>query len=200
MKLRSELKTFLVNNKCKIAHKVATIKLEEVENWLTEETSTKNVEIVKEHLKNLETLDGNFSNLGFWKLKQKLSPLTADPPMAKHDELGNIITAPEAIKNLYIRTYQERLRNRKMKPELMDVYFLKTELWMSRMSECQNRKTEAWNMEDLDAVLKSLKNNKSMDPIGMINEVFKAGCIGSDLKEALILLFKGVKANQYLPI
>ena len=55
-------------------------------------------------------------------------------------------------------------------------------------------------MEDLDAVLKSLKNNKSMDPIGMINEVFKAGCIGSDLKEALILLFKGVKANQYLPI
>ena len=75
----------------------------------------KNASIVKEHLETLENLEGNFSQLGLWKLKQKLCPFPADLPMAKHDELGNLITAPETIKNLYVRTYQERLRYRQMK-------------------------------------------------------------------------------------
>ena len=39
-----------------------------------------------------------------------------------------------------------------------------------------------------------------MDPNGMINEIFKAGCIGKDLKDALILLFNGTKINQLLPM
>ena len=38
-----------------------------------------------------------------------------------------------------------------------------------------------------------------MDPVGMINEVFKAGCIGQDLKEALLMLFNGVKISQVIP-
>ena len=36
-----------------------------------------------------------------------------------------------------------------------------------------------------------------MDPNGMINEVFKEGCLGKDLKEALLKLFNGVKSNMY---
>ena len=41
IKLRSELKKFILNNTCKIAHKMATIKLEETDAFLVEETSTK---------------------------------------------------------------------------------------------------------------------------------------------------------------
>jgi hypothetical protein len=33
----------------------------------------------------------------------------------------------------------------------------------------------------------------------MVNEIFKDGCIGEDLKEALIKLFNGIKTNQLLP-
>ena len=128
MRLKSELKTFLLNNKCKVAHQIATTKLDEIEQYIVEETASKNTKVVKDHLERLETLEGTFSNLGFWKLKQKLCPLAEDPPMAKKDHLGNIITSPEAIKKLYIDTYKNRLRNRIMKPELMDLYFLKTEI------------------------------------------------------------------------
>ena len=39
-----------------------------------------------------------------------------------------------------------------------------------------------------------------MDPNGIVNEIFKSGCIGSDLKEALFLLFNGVKAEQFIPM
>ena len=39
-----------------------------------------------------------------------------------------------------------------------------------------------------------------MDPNGMVNEVFKASCIGSDLKEALLLLLYGPKTEQFIPM
>ena len=54
-------------------------------------------------------------------------------------------------------------------------------------------------MQDLEKVLKSLKNNKSRDPLGMINEVFKAGCAGADLKISLLELLNGIKENQIIP-
>ena len=152
----------------------------------------------KEYVESVETLDGNFSQLGFWKLKQKIWPSASDPPMAKHDRAGNIVTAPQVLKKLYLETYVDRLKHREMKPELMDVYFLKKELWMSRLNNIQMIKTPPWNHDKLDAVLGSLKNNKTMDPNGMVNEVFKAGCIGSDLR-VLSLYFSMVQRlnNSY---
>jgi hypothetical protein len=76
-----------------------------------------------------------------------------------------------------------------MKEDYLDIYFLKTDLWISRLATIKEIKTPAWNMEHLEFVLKSLKNNKSMEHNGMINEVFKNGCIGSDLQEALLIMF-----------
>ena len=38
-------------------------------------------------------------------------------------------------------------------------------------------------MKQLENVLKGLKNNTSMDPNGMVNETFKEGYMGSDLKK-----------------
>ena len=100
---------------------------------------------------------------GFWKIKQKLSPVSADPPMAKHDNTGNIITAPGALKKMYIEHYQERLKQREMKVELLDVYWLKTELWLSRLKDIKMVKSPPWNLDKLDAVLKSLKNNNNLN-------------------------------------
>ena len=120
--------------------------------------------------------------------------------MAKHDSEGNLITAPETLKKLYLETYKKRLSHRTMKEDYLDIFFLKTELWESRLENIKKIKTPPWNKTDLDKVLKGLKNNKSMDPHGMINEVFKEGYIGTDLKDALVLLLNGVKAEHICPI
>ena len=53
----------------------------------------------------METLDGNFSQLGLWKLKQKRCPQRTDPPMAKLDMTGNLVTTTEGLKNLYLIHY-----------------------------------------------------------------------------------------------
>ena len=161
--------------------------------------AAKNALTVKEHLNTLETLDGHFCHQGLWKLKQKLCPTNKDPPMAKCDELGNLITAPETLKKLYLNTYMKRLRQREMKIEYLDIYLLKTELWTSRLETLKKSKTPSWKMSNLEDVLKSLKNNKTADPNGMVNEIFKNGCGGEDLKEALLALFNGIKQGLFLP-
>ena len=188
-----------MNNECKETEENTKDKLKEIENNLIDETANKNIKIVKDHLKQIETEEGTFVNLGFWKLKQKLCPGSRDPPMAKNDKDGNLITSPEGIKDLYLDAYKTRLKNREMKPELYDLYFLKTELWLTRQEYLKDTKAICWNMNELEKVLKALKNNKCMDPVGMINETFKEGSIGKDLKEALLLLFNGIKENQFIP-
>ena len=112
--------------------------------------------------------------------------------------MGNLITNPELLKALYAETYRNRLRHREMLPHLVDIFELKTELWKSRLSVIGNKKTPPWNMKQLEVVLKSLKNNKASDPHSLVNELFKEGCIGTDLKEALLILVNDIKTDLKL--
>ena len=69
----------------------------------------------------------------------------ASPPQTGKVGTGQVETnqggtAPEGIKDLYINTYKERLRNRDMNIELMDVYFLKMKLWDIRNEHMRSKK------------------------------------------------------------
>ena len=55
-------------------------------------------------------------------------------------------------------------------------------------------KTANWTKKEILVVLAKLKNGKSWDPGGLINELFKPGVIGRDLQEALLDLL--IFANQ----
>ena len=51
-------------------------------------------------------------------------------------------------------------------------------------------------MEDLE---ESLKNNKSRDPIGNANEIFKTNVAGAELKLAMLLLMNHIKNKHEYP-
>ena len=53
--------------------------------------------------------------------------------------------------------------------------------------------TWTWKMKDLNKVLRFLKNNKSRDPFGLCNELFKDGEAGEDLKCAVLKLVNRIK-------
>ena len=199
IKLKTELKRFIKNCSCPIEKDIATKRLEEVEEYLNQHCSKKNAETVKEYIRGVENDDGKFLQLKLWKLKNKLCPNNCDPPMAKKDGNGHLVTSPEILKSLYLETYQNRLRNRDMKDELMDVFFLKEELWKSRLEELKNLKTPPWTKSDLRRALKSLKKNRSSDPDGFIHEIFMEDCAGEDMENALLLLLNGIKLNFYFP-
>ena len=196
---RRQLMMFLQSCSCSEKRSEVEADLERIEEYLAKISGEKNTTIVKEHIGSVEVSDGRFNNHMFWKLKSKLCPAVGDSPMAKRDKNGNIITAPESLKLLYADTYSERLSNRIMKSQLMDVFHLKEELWTSRIKELHLKKTEAWTINQLRDVLKKLKVNKSTDPNMMINELFKEGCIGQDLENALLLLCNGIKETFHIP-
>ena len=55
-------------------------------------------------------------------------------------------------------------------------------------------------MNDLDKALANLKNNKSRDHAGYVNELFKSEMIGSDLKKSLLLMFGELKIRKLIPM
>ena len=170
-----------------------------IEDDISSMSANRNSAIVKDYVKHLDLDGGNFSQLGLWKLKRELCQPQVDPPTAKLDTNGTLITSPNLLKNLYMDTYKSRLRNREIKPELRDLFCLKNELWESRLMELRTSPSKLWTIEELDRVLKNLKSNKTRDPHGLINEVFKPGVIGEDLKLAILNLFNSSKSELFIP-
>ena len=55
-------------------------------------------------------------------------------------------------------------------------------------------------MSDLEVELGDLKNNKSRDPEGLINELFKKNVIGENLKESILVMCNKLKIDQLIPL
>ena len=163
-------------------------------------SSARNANIVNNHIQNLENLDGNYSQIGMWKLKNKLMPKELDPPMAKFDAKGNLITAPNALKKLYLEQYSERLKHRTIKGDYLENYNKKVTLWQLRFERLKSTTSDDWSNKDLRTALKSLKSNKTRDPSGLINELFKPPTIGFDIENALQNLVNGIKTHFYFPL
>ena len=86
-----------------------------------------------------------------------------------------------------------------MEAKYEDILILKNELWSYRLRNLRRKTTAPWTMDDLDRALKSLKNNQSRDPVGMINELFKHGTIGYELKAATLSLMNNSKSQLFVP-
>ena len=60
-------------------------------------------------------------------------------------------------------------------------------------------RSKEWTMKDLEKALGDLKNNKSRDYEGYINEIFKKDVIGTNLKDSLLLMFNQLKKENLIP-
>ena len=62
----------------------------------------------------------------------------------------------------------------------------------------ESNKTQEWTMDDLKEVLKQLEKDKSRDPEGFANEIFKEDVAGSDLLDALLKFMNMIKTKHNL--
>ena len=193
-----ELKNSLLTVQCNIVKVILNDKISQIETNVSNIMYEKNTEKVKTFNEELK-VNGKFSQNGVWKLKKKLCLKSRDPPMAKKDIEGNLVTNPQLLKELYMDTYKHRLRHRKMNEEYVDILNMKESLWKLRMDRLVRKKSDSWNMEDLDRALSSLKTNQARDPLGMVADIFKPKNIGSELKLAILELMNGVKNNLFVP-
>ena len=141
---------------------------------------------------------GNISN-ELWKLKKQLYPQHRDPPTAMLDPEGNLVKSQDQIKNLAVKAYEKRLENRPMASDLKEMQKDKEKLAEKLMEVAKKNKTPDWSSRDLHKVLEQLKMNKSRDPHGLANELFKNEVAGNDLKRALLLLMNRIKSEQIFP-
>ena len=66
-------------------------------------------------------------------------------------------------------------------------------MFEERLNKAKYIKSDSFNMEELNKVLKSLKTGKSRDPDNLIGELFKMGAIGDDLKISILMMMNKFK-------
>jgi hypothetical protein len=117
---QSKLKIFLSKNLGEKAKSEAEAKLGLIEEQISSLSSARNMKTVQGHIQSIRANGGRFSQTGMWRLKNKLWPKEQDPPMAKCDEKGNLISAPSALKQLYLQHYVKKLEHRKIKEDYLE--------------------------------------------------------------------------------
>ena len=144
-------------------------------------------------------LDGSGRKRLWGLLKKKCPKVRSTVPVGKKDRKGNVITNHKGLKKLYLKTYINRLRSRPIKEEFEDLKNLKLVLFNLRKELCDKQKSQPWEMKDLEAAMKDLKKDKARDPNGWINDIFKEGVAGKDLKCSILALFNRIKAEKHFP-
>ena len=135
------------------------------------EIADENLKDILETIKSLggdehHSLDGS-GRKQMWKLLKAKFPKNAHQvPVGKKDSSGNIITNHSGLKQLYLNTYINRLRNRPIKIDFEEIKEMKNELFNIRLKLSDKKKSKPWVLDDLNKVLDSLKMNKARDPNG----------------------------------
>ena len=178
-------------------------RLKEVERNIASEIEEDNI---KEIVESLKALGGEEHSLGgsgrkhMWKiLKQKYPKILPVIPVGKKDRHGNLITNHEGLKHLYLETYIKRLRNRPIRSDFEELKKMKMELFNLRLKLAENKKSVPWEMKHLIKVLNDLKKDKARDPNGWLNDIFKDGVAGKNLKISMLNLFNKMKAENHIP-
>ena len=173
--------------------------ISKIEEEISDEFKRQQMMKVEDHLSTITDNDGKVNVGGAWKLRKKVCPKPLEQLTAKKDKTGALVTHPEKIKNIYLEAYTERLKHRKMLPELEQLKTLREQLFDRRLEETKKNKSPPWAMEDLEKVLKKLKKGKATDPVGLVNELFMPENIGQNLKESLLILINKVKEQHQEP-
>ena len=87
-----------------------------------------------------------------------------------------------------------------LKADLIDHKKERERLCQERVQIASTDKSAPWTLEDLEVVLKELKCNKSRDPLGFSNELFKYDILGEDLKNVLLHIMNRIKSELKLPV
>ena len=175
-------------------------KLEKIENEIAELESK---QIRNDILKKFKVFSQNPENINLtnmWKLLKRISPKVKPLlPTAKRNHKGNIVSGPKELKILLAKEYKNRLRLRPVRPDLMKMRIRKNILFHQKLKIAEAKKTPKWTQSDLEKALSDLKKEKSRDSEGLINELFKEGTIGDNLKSSLVMMFNKMKDENTIP-
>ena len=91
------------------------------------------------------------------------------------------------------------MRKRPIHKDVSEIAKIQEETFLMRIKMSRHNKSPDFTMMELERVLKSLKTQKSKDFDGYINELFREGVVGLDLKDSLLMMFNDMKRELSIP-
>ena len=170
----------------------------DVENEIAKHTE-ENYMKLKSQLESMDSKAGGLNHNELWKLKKRLCPDIRDPPSAMLDENENLLTTNKAIQERAVKVFSTRLEANPIKEHLKEFEAETNRLCEERLKECKLIKTDPWDENDLKEAIKQLDKEKSCDPEGFANKIFKEDVAGTDLFKAVLKLMNLMKERQVFP-
>ena len=135
-----------------------------------------------------------------WKLKNELWPKKASSlSVAKLNHRGRLITSPKELMQTLAKEYQDRLRTRKCKKELNKHMERMHEVTKLKLSKAWKNESPAFNMNELETVIKNMNKGRARDPRGLCAELFQLSVMGADLKSSLLEMLNCIKEEGIIP-
>ena len=190
----------LIDERNKIVQSVSdqknTKKLKEIEERISDTEAAENYEVIMKNFKRFGDNPESINLQEIWKLLKSIGPKHNNIlPIAKRNHKGVLVSCPKGIKKLLAKEYKQRLRNRPIRPDLKNLRKRRKRIFKMQLKIAEETTSTPWKMNDLENALKCLKNNKARDHAGYINEIFKTGVIGSDLKNTLLIIFNSFSSK-----
>ena len=194
----------LVDQRNKLRKKYKNVEeskeIQKIEKEISCLEADENSELIMKNFKRFSENPENVNLQEVWKVLKTIGPKYTSPiPIAKRNFKGKLESNPAEIKKLLAQEYKQRLRSRPIRPDLGDLKERRKEIFEMHLKLAEGIKSTPWKMSDLDKALSDLKNNKARDPAGYINEIFKEGIIGLDLKKSLLDMFNLLKVKRIIP-
>ena len=117
------------------------MKLETVDNQLSDMCSEDNVKMIKEACQGLSCETGGLNSGKLWQLKRKLRGIISQPPSAMLDGNGNLITNSQALDELTLEQYKVRLQTLQIREDLKMHQMRRENLCKERLKEAQSVRT-----------------------------------------------------------
>ena len=177
-----------------------SVRLSEIEEELGKENISMHYKNMKTQMCAISKSVGTQNTKGTWYQIRKVRPKHMPTvPVGKINNDGKIVSDQDGLKKLYLETFIWRLRDRPIRPDLVDIQEAKEKLFKAILKICMKNRSKPWNLEELDKVLSSLKKDKCRDPKGLINELFLTNIAGLDLRKSMLMLFNRIKKSDEIP-
>ena len=171
--------------------------LDDLEELMADKMSENMFNIVKNEVEKIDSEEGGFHSGHLRKLKSKLRPKPISYPTAIYNSEGDLVTSLDDIEKVTETHFHKVLENRPIKPHLESYQKEREQLCEQRIEEAKKCVTPPWEITNERNVIRNLKSQKSRDPYGYSNEMFKYG--GSDFQLAILKLMNQIKAKQIFP-
>ena len=107
--------------------------IEKVNEEISEICADSNRKVVEDFLQHASDGIDGFGHQKTWKMEKVVAPKNKmDPPTAKKDSDGNLITDLDNLEDLYLQTYTDRLQPNTIEPQLQNLEQLKEYLFQLR--------------------------------------------------------------------